>query len=126
MNADEDSPPQQIDERGETYEYDPATDRITFIKDSPGYKIRRAVSISVGVDIGRIETETQLDEFDERHHDLIMEVVLARAMSRPDSNLEGAWLKAVVRGDYKKAEAIASRLKRRRAIGLRVVNGNSR
>jgi hypothetical protein len=121
MTTEDEEDPGGYDERGETYHHDSVSDRIQFIKESPGYRTRRTVFRSVGVDIDKVETERKLYALDRLHRDLFFEVVTARIMSRPSTNLENEILKATVLSEYEKANAIARRLRRRRTLGLRPV-----
>jgi hypothetical protein len=126
MEHDNENDDRLIDERGYTYEYDPATDRIKFIKDSQGYRTLRSAASGTGIDIDKIETETRLYEVQSLLHDRLMAVVVGRIMSRASRSLEYAWLKEVAFGDLEKARELRGKLMRRHKLGLRVVGKDQR
>jgi hypothetical protein len=103
---------------------DEAGTRITgFRRDWGLFKIVRDVLASHGVDIESITDPEELENLIDLHRETIHELLSLKIQSEAHKSTERALLATVTRRDTEEADRLSDKLKRRRAMGMRVVDG---
>lgn len=105
----------------------PATGEIRFNKDDPEYRVLKQALMTAGFDIDTIQTEDELNDVlgPSRYGHHISVFRAARRAAKAKTSLEWALLHAVATGNLREADRLRKKLKRRNALGLRVISSHT-
>jgi len=97
---------------------DKSSGKIVFHQDHPHFKSAQKMFASIGSDSFSRRTEKELHE---KHHARLMHGIYEKNKSKAKSSLKSAFVIAFLDGNREEAAVINRRLKRRKALGLKVI-----